>query len=76
MIQTKPKDTQVKIRLRTEMKDDFQAIADTYGMSLSSLGAFIIGSYVKNQKQVITPMMDSLGDKLTAIIKEQVKLDK
>lgn len=40
------RDEKVIIRLREDVKKEFQRIAEEYGLTISALGAFVIGKFV------------------------------
>jgi len=63
------REAKVVIRLVEEKKDEFQELADQLGMSMSSLGSFVIGQWIYQQKQVVKPMLDNIGK----VVEEAVK---
>lgn len=55
------KDDAIKARVSKVVKADLQEIADNYGMSMSGLIAYILGQWVHQQKMVLGPMMQEIG---------------
>lgn len=53
------RDERVVIRIRSEVKDDFAKYAESYGMTISSLGSYVIGQWVANQKRM-QPVVDRM----------------
>lgn len=70
------RDDYIKVRLTEDMKVAFQTIANEYGMTMSALGSYIVGSYVKQQRRIIDPLLDSLGEKIIDSVKEQMIVGK
>lgn len=62
----------VKVRINADIKEEFQKLADEYGMTMSALGSFVIGSFVKQQRQLIEPLIANLGEKIVDTVKEQI----
>lgn len=61
------RDEKIVIRLTEEVKTDFQKMADDLGMTISALGSYVIGRYVKEEKkremlqeQMIHPTIDKI----------------
>lgn len=46
------RDERIIIRLKTEIRDDFAGYAELYGMTVSSLGSYVIGQWVANHKKM------------------------
>lgn len=68
----------VRARISERVKNDLQDIAEGYGMSMSGLIAFILGQWVHQQKVVLGPMLQDMGntakETLANSIKEQMEL--
>jgi len=47
--------------------------ADRLGMTLSGLGAYILGQWVYQQDKMVNPFMDRIKDALVQIAREEVK---
>lgn len=69
----------VRARISERVKNDLQAISDDYGMSMSGLIAFILGQWVHQQKVVLGPMLQEIGntakETVASSLKEQLELD-
>lgn len=56
------RDEKIVIRINSAVKERIQKYADEMGISMSSLCAFIIGSYLRNQESVVQPLLKSMQD--------------
>jgi antitoxin component of RelBE/YafQ-DinJ toxin-antitoxin module len=45
------RDERVIIRLRADVKEEFQRLADDMGMTISALGSYVIGKFVTDHKR-------------------------
>jgi hypothetical protein len=61
------RDEKVVIRLRADVKEEFQRMAEELGMTISSLGSYVIGKFVREnkksaalQEKMIEPMIDEM----------------
>lgn len=45
------RDERIIIRLRSDVKEEFQQIAEELGMTISALGSFVIGKFVRENKK-------------------------
>lgn len=61
------RDSKVIIRLTDEIKEEFQSLADEYGMTISALGSYVIGKYIQQerrgkefQKQMVQPTVETM----------------
>lgn len=43
------REEKIIIRVSEEMKTDFQTLAESMGMTMSGLGAFVIGNYMREE---------------------------
>lgn len=43
------REEKIVIRVSEEMKDSFQELATTLGMTMSSLGSFVIGNFIREE---------------------------
>lgn len=66
------REQQVMIRLTDEIKTDLQRYAANYGLSMSSLGAYIIGQWVYQQKKIVEPVVNSQGKQIQDAIEKQL----
>jgi len=66
------RDAKVMIRLHEDVKNELQASAEEYGLSMSAFGAFVIGQYLRNQKKVQAPLIDSLKTGMLEAMKDMV----
>jgi len=44
------REDKIIIRVTEELKTEFQAMAESMGMTMSGLGAYVIGNYMKEEK--------------------------
>jgi len=56
------RDEKVMIRLSSDVKKEFQALANEYGMTMSAMAAFVIGQFVRTQRRVVEPMVQQVLD--------------
>lgn len=61
------RDERINIRLRSDVKEEFQRMADELGMTISALGSYVIGKFVREnkknaalQEKMIEPMIDEM----------------
>lgn len=61
------RDERIIIRLRTDVKEEFQRLAEDMGMTISALGSYVIGKFVVDhkrnrelQEKMIAPAVDEL----------------
>jgi predicted transcriptional regulator len=66
------RDCKVMIRLSEDVKNDLQIFAEEYGLSMSAFAAFVIGQYLRNQKKVQAPLIDSLKIGMLEVMKDIV----
>lgn len=69
------RDCKVMIRLHEDVKNDLQLSAEEYGLSMSAFAAFVIGQYLRNQKKVQVPLIDSLKTGMLEAMKDMVTED-
>jgi hypothetical protein len=46
------RDEKIMIRLTTQIKDELQIAAESYGMTMSTLGSYIIGKWLSDQRKI------------------------
>lgn len=56
------RDDKVIIRLSVEKKEEFQKLAEDLGMTMSALGAYVIGNFLRTQKKVLDPLVLEMGE--------------
>lgn len=67
------REEKIVIRVSEEMKDSFQELATTLGMTMSSLGSFVIGNFIREEtykrqmqekllEQVAPQIVDSMNN--------------
>jgi antitoxin component of RelBE/YafQ-DinJ toxin-antitoxin module len=66
------RDCKVMIRLSEDVKNDLQIFAEEYGLSVSSFAAFVIGQYLRNQKKVNDPIIESFKSVVLEVMKDKV----
>jgi len=66
------RDCKVMIRLHEDVKNELQVCAEEYGLSMSAFGAFVLGEYLRNQKKVQAPIIDSLKTGMLEAMKDMV----
>jgi len=65
------RDEKVMIRLTTDVKSELQIHAENYGMTMSSLGSFIIGKWLADQRG-LKPLQDKMTETALSAVREQV----
>lgn len=61
------RDEKVVIRLTPEIKQEFQSMAEEYGMTISALGSYCIGKFIrqqKNEQQLQEKMIPTLTENM------------
>lgn len=66
------RDQFVKVRLNADIKAEFQELANEYGMTMSALGSYVVGSFVKQQRKLIDPLIAELGGQIVETVKEHI----
>lgn len=54
------REAKLAIRLNETIKDRLQEYAESYGLSMSQLAAFIIGSWISNQERIAKPLIEQI----------------
>lgn len=67
------RNTKVIIMTDERVKERLQDYADRLGMTLSGLGAYILGQWVYQQDKMVNPFMERMKDVLVQIAREEVK---
>ena len=69
------REDKVIIRLTVEVKQKFATIAEEMGMTVSALGSFVIGSFVRQQEKVVMPMQEAMKRALVEAAEKAVRDD-
>lgn len=67
------KKTSIRIAVREEVRDKFQRVADELGLTMSALGSYIIGQFIRSQDKAIDPLLEALKTQGIKIIEEGFK---
>jgi len=67
------RNAKVIIMTDERVKERLQDYADRLGMTLSGLGAYILGQWVYQQDKMVNPFMERMKDVLVQIAREEVK---
>jgi len=62
MTEKKRSKESIRIALRPDMKERFARLAEKKGLTISALGAYIIGDYVVMQENILGPMIDEIKE--------------
>lgn len=62
------RDNTLMIRVDDSVKERFQAQANSFGLTMSALGAFVIGEWLSNRERV-APFMENLASGLIEMVK-------
>lgn len=55
------------------VKDRLQDYADQLGMTMSGLGAYILGYWVCQQDKIVNPFIEQVKDAMVQIAREEIK---
>lgn len=69
------RDVRLSIKISEEKHQELKAMAESYGVTMSALSALILGQWLHQQNQVIKPMVDSMGEILSGVLKEHMEGD-
>lgn len=67
------REDKIMIRINGEIKERFSNYCDEYGMTMSAMAAYLIGSFVRQQDQVNAPMMAALKDSMVKIAEQTIQ---
>lgn len=56
------REAKVIVRLTVEKKEEFQQLAEELGITMSALGAYVIGNFIRTQKKVLDPLVSEMGE--------------
>lgn len=67
------RDAKVIIMTDERVKERLQYYADQLGMTLSGLGAYILGHWVYQQDKMVNPFIEQMKDAMVQIAREEMK---
>jgi len=63
----------VAFKMNEERKDELQEYAESYGVTMSSLCSLIIGQWLHNQKKLVLPIVETIGDTINKQLKTEME---
>lgn len=63
----------VRIAMRPDVKERLARIADSMGLTMSALGAYVLGNYVATQETILVPMLDEVRQTVVKGVKGMVE---
>jgi len=57
-----PRETKIVLKVTEEIKNDLQDRAKRYGMTMSALGAYVIGQWLENQVTAREQIMKTIAE--------------
>lgn len=70
------RDIRVGFKLSEEKKELLQQYADSYGVTMSALCAFIIGQWLYNQEKFTKPIFESVGEIVREAVRQELNEEK
>ena len=67
------REDKIMIRINGEIKERFSTYCDEYGMTMSAMAAYLIGSFVRQQDQVTAPMIAALQESMLKIAEQSMQ---
>lgn len=67
------REDKVIIRLSVEKKEEFQRLAEELGMTMSALGAYVIGNFLRTQRKVVEPIVSEMGEVAKRVLEQAAK---
>lgn len=64
------RDEKIIVKLSAEKKGQLQAISERMGVSMSAIGAYVIGQWLMQQEMVTKPLVDKMGDSMVSIMEQ------
>lgn len=64
------RDIRVSYKLTEEKHHELKAVAESYGVTMSSLSAFVVGQWLHQQNKIVQPMIETVREVLADTIKE------
>ena len=69
------RDARIVIMTDEKIKERLIEMADQMGITLSGLGSYILGQYVKQQDYIVKPMTEQFIKQMMEMTKEMMKED-
>jgi antitoxin component of RelBE/YafQ-DinJ toxin-antitoxin module len=72
------REEKIIIRVSEDMKNSFQALAEEMGMTMSGLGSFVIGNFIREEKHrrlMQEKMLEQISPQLTDSLINNVDLN-
>lgn len=66
------RDEKIIVKLSAEKKGQLQDISEKMGVSMSAIGAYIIGQWLMQQELVTKPLIDRMGNQMADILADQM----
>lgn len=66
----------IHVAVRRDVKERLQRLADTYGLTMSALAAYVIGQWVYQQEKVIEPLLQDIKAVAVRAVSEAEKLER
>lgn len=66
------RDIRVAFKLAEDKKELLQQYADSYGVTMSGLCAFIIGQWLYNQEKVAKPIVESVAEVVRQVVRQEL----
>jgi antitoxin component of RelBE/YafQ-DinJ toxin-antitoxin module len=63
----------VAFKMNEERKNDLQEFAESYGVTMSALCSLIIGQWIHNQKKLVLPIVDRVGEAIMDKVKMELE---
>ncbi|MBY6273870.1 MAG: hypothetical protein CW346_16980 [Bacillaceae bacterium] len=70
------RDIRVAFKLAEDKKELLQQYADSYGVTMSGLCAFIIGQWLYNQEKVAKPIIEAVGEVVREVVRQELNEEK
>lgn len=67
------RDARIVIMIDEKIKNRLTEMADQMGITLSGLGSFILGQYVKQQDYILKPMTEQFIKQMMEMTKEMIE---
>lgn len=61
------REDKIMVRINGDIKERFSKYCDEYGMTMSAMSAYLIGSFVRQQDQVTAPMLEALKETMVKV---------
>ena len=66
------RDIRVAFKLAEDKKELLQQYAESYGVTMSGLCAFVIGQWLYNQEKVAKPIVESVGEVVREVVRQEL----